>query len=113
MVWKVEEIDEEGQKAVIELEGVVDSTNVDQFFGFINSVFKKGIKRMVLDLEYTSYLSSGGLSVIIDAFKKAQSEGGKMVIARPSDMIKELFEVVQFERIIEFYDSLDEALGAI
>ena len=113
MAWRVNEIDEEGLRAVVELEGVVDSTNVDQFFGFINSVFKKGINRIVLDLEYTSYLSSGGLSVIIDAFKKADRQGGKLVAARASETVKELFEVVQFEKIIDFYDDLDEAIAAI
>ncbi len=113
MAWRVREIGEEERKAVVELEGVVDSTNVDQFFGLINAVLKKGISRIVLDLEYTSYLSSGGLSVIIDAHKKADRLGGKLVAARTSETVKELFEVVQFERIIEFYDDLDEAINSI
>jgi anti-sigma B factor antagonist len=113
VAWNIKEIEGEGQKALVELEGVVDSTNVDQFFGFINSVFKQGIARIVLDLEYTSYLSSGGLSVIVDAFKRADREGGKLVVARASITVKELFEVVQFEQIMEFYDDLDEAIAAV
>jgi anti-sigma B factor antagonist len=113
MAWRVNELEPESGKAVVELEGVVDSTNLEEFFAFINSVFKQGIKRIVLDMEYTGYLSSGGLSVIIDAYRRAEKEGGKLVIARASDLVSDLFEVVQFEKIIEFYADLDEAVAAI
>lgn len=113
MAWRVNELEPGGGKAVVELEGVVDSTNLEEFFAFINLVFKQGVNRIVLDLEYTSYISSGGLSVIIDAYKRAQKEGGKLVIARASEMVSELFEVVQFEKIIEFYPDLEEAIAAV
>lgn len=113
MAWKVSEIGGEGTKAVLVLEGVVDSTNLEDFFAFINSAFKRGIKSMVLDLENASYLSSGALSVIVDAFKKADREGGKLVVARATPIVKDLFEVVQFERILEFYDDLDDAIAAL
>jgi len=113
MAWRVEELEPGGSKAIVELAGVIDSTNLEDFFAFINSVFKQGINRIVLDMEYTSYLSSGGFSVIIDAYRRAEKEGGKLVIARVSDLVKDLFDVVQFERIIEFYSDIDEAVAAV
>ncbi|MDI6875052.1 STAS domain-containing protein [Candidatus Solincola sp.] len=112
MAWEVEML-EDGTKALVSLEGVVDSTNVEEFFTFINSIFKKGVKRIVLDMENTSYLSSGGLSVIVDAHKKAEREGGKLVIARASDMVADLFRVVQVEKIIPLFPTLEEALAAL
>jgi anti-sigma B factor antagonist len=113
MAWRAKKQDQAGQKIVIELDGIVDSTNVEEFFKFVNSLFKEGNNRIVLDLENTSYLSSGGLSVIIDAYKRAQKEGGKLVIARASEALNDLFMVVQFEKIIEFYDNLEAAVDAI
>jgi len=113
VAWRVREIGDSGDKAVVELEGVVDSTNVEEFFGFISSVFKRGISRIVLDLEFTGYLSSGALSVIADAYNRANMEGGKLVLARASDMVSELFSVVQFEKILEFYDDIEEAIDAV
>ncbi|MDY6794760.1 MAG: STAS domain-containing protein [Actinomycetota bacterium] len=113
MAWRVSEVGEDADKAIVEVEGVVDSTNVEDFFGFINAVFKRGIKRIILDLRGTSYLSSGALSVIIDAYKRATEEGGGLVIVGASEMIAELFRVVQFDNIIEFHDDLDEAMKAL
>jgi anti-anti-sigma factor len=113
MAWRVNELEPGSGKAVIELEGVVDTTNLEEFFAFINLVFKQGINRIVLDMQYASYFSSGGLSVIIDAYKRAEKQGGKLVVARASEMVSELFEVAQFEKIIEFYPDLEEAIAAI
>jgi anti-sigma B factor antagonist len=113
MAWRVNEIEPGCSRVVIELEGIVDSTNLEDFFSFMNSVFKRGTNRIVMDMRFTSYLSSGGLSVIIDAYKRADREGGKLVIARASDMVCDLFEVVQFDKLIEFHDSLDEAIAAL
>jgi anti-anti-sigma factor len=112
MGWKIKEI-EDASKAIVEIEGVVDSTNVEEFFTFVSSLCKRGPRRIVLDLENTSYLSSAGLSVILDTYKKVQKDGGKLVIARASDMVSDLFSVVQFEKIIEFYDDLQEAVDAV
>lgn len=112
MAWEAEFL-EGGDKVLVRLEGVVDSTNVEEFFAFINSLFKMGMKRMVLDMENASYLSSGGLSVIVDAYKKAEREGGKLVIARASDMVADLFKVVQVEKIIPFFETVEEALRAL
>lgn len=113
MAWRVKEEDQAEHSAVVEVDGVVDSTNVGEFFGFINVVLKRGINRIVLDLSNTSYLSSGGLSVIIDAYKRVTNEGGKLVITGASNMLSDLFDTVQFNKIIEFYDSQDEARKAI
>lgn len=113
MAWRVREADGGGRKAVVELEGMVDSTNLEEFFALINSVFKRGVNRIVLDLENTSYLSSGGLSVIIDAYNRAAREGGKLVIARVSEMVLDIFRAVHFDQIVEFHASLEEALDSV
>ncbi len=112
MAWKIEALQDEG-KGIVEIAGVVDSTNVEDFFTFLTSVYKSGIIRIILDLKNTSYLSSAGLSVIMDTFNKAQRDGGKLVIARASHMVKDLFRLVQFVKIMEFYDNLNDAINAI
>lgn len=112
MAWEVKMLNG-GARALVRVEGVVDSTNVEDFFALINSIFKKGVKRVILDMENTSYLSSGGISVIVDAYKKAEKEGGGLVVARASDMVADLFRVAQIEKIIPLFSTLEEALQAL
>lgn len=111
MPWKAKEL-EEGSKVIVELSGVVDSTNVEEFFSFMSGVLKRGAKFIVLDMEGTSYLSSGGLSVIVDVHKKVQGEGGKLVIARASELIADLLDVAQISKVIEIYGDVEQALQA-
>lgn len=113
MAWRVEDIEPGDGKAVVELDGIVDSTNLEEFFSFINSVFKQGFNRIVMDMTNTSYLSSGALSVIVDAYRRAEREGGKLVIANVSELVRDLFEVMQFEKIIEFYEDREEAVSVV
>lgn len=112
MAWEIEE-SEDGAKVVVHLDGVVDSTNVEEFFALVNSLFKRKVYRIVLDMGNTSYISSGGLSVIVDAYRKAEKAGGKLAIARASEMVCDLFEVVQIGKILPFYPTVDEALREV
>jgi anti-anti-sigma factor len=86
---------------------------VEEFFALVNALFKSRVYRIVQDMENTSYLSSGGLSVIVDAYKKAEKAGGGLAIARASDMVSDLFEAVQIVKIIPFYPTVEEALRAV
>ena len=81
--------DDNPEVILLEVEGVVDSVNVTDFFQFVNKLFKDGTRMLVMDLSWANYLSSGALSVIADAFKKAESLGGGVVISNASDSLKE------------------------
>ena len=105
----------EGNDAVtlLGVEGIVDSVNVTDFFQCVNQLLKEGRVRVVMDLGRASYLSSGALSVIADAFKKAEGMGGKLVLSGVPDSLKDLFSVVQFDRILEFYEDLPSAVASL
>ena len=104
--------DDNPEVILLEVEGVVDSVNVTDFFQFVNKLFKDGTRMLVMDLSWANYLSSGALSVIADAFKKAESLGGGVVISNASDSLKELFSVVQFDRIFDFYPDITSAVAS-
>ena len=104
--------DDNPEVILLEVEGVVDSVNVTDFFQFVNKLFKDGTRMLVMDLSWANYLSSGALSVIADAFKKAESLGGGVVISNASDSLKELFSVVQFDRIFNFYPDITSAVAS-
>ncbi len=95
---------------LVGVEGIIDSVNVTSFFQTINRLFKEGAKSLVIDLSEASYLSSGALSVIADAFKKAEAAGGKVVLCGVSGAVMELFRVVQFDRLFEFFPDAEMAV---
>ncbi len=98
---------------VVKVEGVVDSTTLEDFFRTVSGAFAGEAKNLLFDVSSLSFISSGGLSVISDAYKKAQSRGGAVFIVGASDQIKELFGIVGFDRIFPFYRDLNAALEAL
>jgi anti-anti-sigma factor len=104
--------EENDEVTLLEVEGVIDSVNVTDFFQCVNKLFKEDRLLIVMDMARASYLSSGALSVIADAFKKAKGMGGKLVLCGVPESLKELFSVVQFDRIFEFYDDLPSAVAS-
>ncbi len=110
MAWSAEPLASLKDAFLARVEGVVDSTNVEDFFSLLNAAFKKGARAIIVDLSELSYISSGGLSVLVDAFKKAVRAGGTLVIFGVNDLVKESFEAVSLEKMIPFASDLDEAL---
>ena len=95
---------------LVSVEGIVDSVNVTGFFQSVNRLFKEGARSLIMDLSEASYLSSGALSVIADAFKKAEAMGGKVALCGVSSAVMELLQVVQFDRLFDFYPDTDAAV---
>ncbi len=106
---QIEPLDHQPDSLVIKVEGVVDSTTLEDFFRAIAGVFSGDTKNLLLDLSGMSFISSGGLSVISDVYKKAHALGGKVFIVGASEQVRELFGVVGFERIFPFYRDIHEA----
>jgi anti-sigma B factor antagonist len=49
--------------------------------------------RIVLDLAAVTFIDSSGLRVLIDAHRRAETEGRLLVIANPSPPVSRLFEI--------------------
>ncbi len=111
---KMESFPAEGNPGitVFMVDGVVDSVNVTSFFQSLTKIFNDGSMQVILDLSRVNYLSSGALSVIADTFKKADSMGGRMVICAVKESVHDLFLVVQFDRIIDFYQDMESAVAS-
>ncbi len=113
MRLRISPADNRPDTAVVRVGGVVDSTTLEEFFRAISGTFTPGVKNLLLDVSGMSYISSGGLSVLQDAYKQAGTRGGQVVIVGAGEQIKELFSVVGFHRIFVFYRDIDAALEAL
>lgn len=99
--------------ALVSVVGRVDSAVArDWEFGLVAAV-NEGGGQVVLDFGELSYMSSAGLRGLLVASKKADAEGGRIVICRVSDRIREILEVSGFVRFLKVYDSVDEARSAL
>lgn len=84
----------------IDLEGRLDTVTSQQLSDFLPTE-----KRRNLDIDFNfeklEYVSSAGLRVLVLFKKEAQATNNKMVIRNINDVVKEIFTVTGFDKILK------------
>jgi anti-sigma B factor antagonist len=63
-------------------------------------------------MDGTEFLSSAGVRVLISAQKALKPRGGKLVIAQPSERVKDVLDLAGLESLFPVYDSTVAALAS-
>ena len=87
-----------GSKMVIELTGRLDTITAPKLDTFIHSSLE-GINELCIDIEKLEYISSAGLRVIMAAYKAMKGKGA-MKITHVNEVIREIFDVTGFSRVL-------------
>ena len=84
----------------IDLEGRLDTVTSQQLSDLLPTE-----KRRNLDIDFNfeklEYISSAGLRILVLFKKEAQATNNKMVIRNINDVVKEIFTVTGFDKILK------------
>ena len=80
-------------------DGRIDTDTNSEFDADVNSSLD-GIKKLVLDFEKVSYISSSALRVLLNLHKDMNDAGGRLIIRKPTDLVTEVLEVTGFIDIL-------------
>ena len=69
--------------------------------------------RIVVDMAQVPFLASIGIRLLASNAKALKLRGGRMVIASPQPMVKEVFDIVGMDSIIPVHADLDSACAAL
>jgi anti-anti-sigma factor len=89
--------------------GRLDSSACPAFEAEVVSCLNAGNQRVLFDFSDLDYISSAGLRVVLMAAKRLKETGGRMVLCSLNDMIKEVFEVSGFDRILDIEPDAESA----
>ena len=98
---------------IVTVSGRIDSGNAKQFEEALMSKLSAITSSVLLDLSRLQYISSAGLRVILLAAKQQQASKRSFALCSLTPMIKEVFEVSGFNRILGIYTDREEALAAL
>jgi len=93
-------INEEGAKALVKLEGRIDTTNADQFMKDITPLMNGTHEEIELDCSDMEYTSSQGLRMFLMLQKSVSSRGAKLLLRNMKPHVKEVFDITGFSHII-------------
>ena len=98
--------------SIISVIGYVDTTTSSELEESLKRLLRKGRFDIVIDLGGVNYISSAGWGIFISEIKEIRENGGDLKLASMIGDVYEVFELLEFQTILESYDSVDEAVSS-
>ena len=95
----------DGDKAVVALQGELDMSGTDRAREAIEQA-EDNAKLVILDLSALDFIDSTGLEVILRAARRAQDNGGRLVVRRPSSYVKRILEMTAIDQSLDVVDDV-------
>ena len=93
--------------------GRIDPGNVREFEETIRTMIEDGDRAVILDLEKLVYISSAGLRAVLMTAKILWKRDATFALCSLPDVVREVFQVSGFDRIIAIHPTRAEALAAL
>lgn len=91
--------------------GRLDSASSGDLEAMLVEQLDAGCTGVVLDLSELDYVSSAGLRVILMAGKRLRVAGGRLVLARMRESVRDLFEMSGFLSLFPLAESVEQAVA--
>jgi anti-anti-sigma factor len=99
--------------AVLTLKGEFDTFYCPALQQEVESLVERGISHLVLDLRLVKFINSTALGAIIKAHKRCRAEGGELVLAQPSNFVRDIVRKVGIDKLVPMFETDQEATKAI
>ncbi len=96
--------------SVLSVQGYVDTTTSAELEESLKRLLKKNRFNIVIDLAGVNYISSAGWGIFISEIKSIRETGGDLKLASMVADVYEVFELLEFQTILESYDTVAEAV---
>jgi anti-sigma B factor antagonist len=96
---------------LVTVKGYVDTMTCSILLNKITQILQNGIFHIVVDLAQVNYVSSAGWGVFVGEIKGIRDKGGDLKIVQMTPEVYDVFEMLEFHRILAYYDSIEEALN--
>jgi anti-sigma B factor antagonist len=102
--------DREG-KTVLSITGRIDTSTAPDLEQAINRQIDEQKRQILLDFSGVTYISSGGLRVLLATAKKLKNPGDKFALCSLSPEVLKILKLAGFTSIFSIYPSEGEALA--
>jgi anti-anti-sigma factor len=96
--------------AIVRLQGDITADSVDRMRQGIAKALAERPQRLVIDLTATSFLSSPGLAVMVQAMQLSQRAGAALVLAGANERVRGIFEISRLTDVFQMRPSVEDAL---
>jgi len=98
--------------SVLKVSGYLDTNTASELESALYQLLKKNEFKIVVDLSGVTYISSAGWGIFIGEIKDIRNNGGDLKLSGMIGDVYEVFQLLEFNTILEAYDKADEAVAA-
>jgi anti-anti-sigma factor len=89
----------------------IDVTSADGLRTALVDAAARGHGTFVVDMSLTRFCDSSGLHALVAAHRRAQAEGGEVLLVVPDTAVLRVLAITGMDQLISNFASLDEALA--
>jgi anti-sigma B factor antagonist len=94
------------------LSGTLDETTCNYLLACVEDQILGGHKKLILDCEQVTYISSMGLGTLVRVHSRMKNLGGDAKLASIKSTVTQVMSVVGLNRIFQIYPSVTDAIAA-
>ena len=89
----------------------IDISNAAELRAALLGASAHAYATLVVDMSRTEFCDSSGIHVLVRAHKRAEAEGGELLLVFTAAAVLRVFAITGIDRMIPIFSSLEEALG--
>ena len=93
-------VERDFELVTLEITGRLDTTTAPNLESVVNEL-SEDTKEIIFDMSGVEYISSAGIRVLLGAYKKMNTNHGKMRIEKANDMVHEVFEMTGLSELLD------------
>src|ERR1035437_5637840 len=101
---------DKGTIKIVQCKGYIDTTTSGLLESTMADLLSAKNYRIIIDLAGVDYISSAGWGIFISEIKNIRKNKGDLKLVNMKPEVMEIFELLDFTNILEYYKSLDEAV---
>jgi anti-sigma B factor antagonist len=100
-----------GDIALLQVGGYIDNVTSAHLEVAVDDVITHGMSKVIVDLANVNYISSAGWGVFLGRIKGLREKGGDLVFAQMIPDVEDVFELLEFHRVLKVFETTEEALS--
>lgn len=96
---------------LVTVKGYVDTMTCSILLNKITNILGSGVFHIIIDMAQVNYVSSAGWGVFVGEIKGIREKGGDLKIVQMTPEVYDVFEMLEFHRILSYYDCIEEAIN--
>jgi len=107
------QVDLVGGVPVVTAPEEIDIVNAPKLDAALLEAITMGRGAFVADMTRTRFCDSAGVHALVVAHKRAQAEGGELLLVIGSAAVLRIFAIIGVDQVIPNFSSLDDALACV